>query len=509
FSILLTVCMALTLLPTAALATGGTVTEQFNLPIGSTYYFDLSGEIGNIGTVNTGKDGSWGHPGVPDPTLHYVPFTYAGTVNAYSLTSGQASTAATASDRSLFVADYNVSHTNKWTDLHTANLIFGKTFDTNYKLRSLSAGSNHAEYKSGTPITNEWDSISGKNGLINPIKNWKNISSWGQDTKQSNSIYRALRGKNSAAYWNDAYCADVYPAVGWRPALEVLNPTALTADGLKAVTLNLNGGSYDSNGSVADGVVNSLNVVCAGDNFKAPSATGLTRPADITGTYFQWNTKVTGDGKNYAVGDTVPNSVTTLYAQWKKPIPEGARYDVVGGTGSGSRLERSLKEVVTDPAAGITAADKANGNKFSLKLTVAEKATVTTPESEQIEGVKQGDIVQYYDVKVEKTVAPADGSPTTTVLTSIPKPVQAVIPVPSAIQGKTSYTVYRIHGGVADKIPNDPTAVEFYTVNPGGTSLTLTVNKFSTYAVITGGKSLTGDQTFGDEKNPKSSAVDV
>ncbi|MEG2138842.1 MAG: hypothetical protein RRY64_09300, partial [Oscillospiraceae bacterium] len=115
----------------------------------------------------------------------------------------------------------------------------------------------------------------------------------------------------------------------------------------------------------------------------------------------------------------------------------------------------------------------------------------------------------YYDVKVEKTVTPAGGSPTTTVLTSIPKPVQAVIPVPSAIQGKTSYTVYRIHGGVADKIPNDPAALEFYTVNPGGTSLTLTVNKFSTYAVITGGKSLTGDHTFGDATNPKSSAVDV
>ncbi|MEG2139035.1 MAG: hypothetical protein RRY64_10305, partial [Oscillospiraceae bacterium] len=96
-----------------------------------------------------------------------------------------------------------------------------------------------------------------------------------------------------------------------------------------------------------------------------------------------------------------------------------------------------------------------------------------------------------------------------TTLTSIPMPVRAIIPVPADIQGKTSYTVYRIHGGVADKIPNDPTAPEFYSVNAGGTSLTLNVSKFSTYAVITSNKSLTGDHTFGDATNPKSSAVDV
>lgn len=48
---------------------------------------------------------------LPDTSLHYVPFTYAGTVNAYSLDSASsgnvgASAAATASDRSLFVGAY-------------------------------------------------------------------------------------------------------------------------------------------------------------------------------------------------------------------------------------------------------------------------------------------------------------------------------------------------------------------------------------------------------------------
>ena len=51
------------------------VEEQFDLAPGTRYYFDLS--LAQIpGTVN----GS-----LPDGTLHYVPFTYAGTVNAYVL----------------------------------------------------------------------------------------------------------------------------------------------------------------------------------------------------------------------------------------------------------------------------------------------------------------------------------------------------------------------------------------------------------------------------------------
>lgn len=158
------------------------VTEQFNLTNGGTYYFDLSGETANIGTINDA---------VPDTSLHYVPFTYVGTVNAYSLdssSSGQTGASATAgrspTDRSLFVADYNVSHTVSWDDLNKASLIFGKTFDTNYKLRSLSVGSSRTGSASdgsdyvGQPNTNEWDQILDKSSDY--IKHWSNIYSWGQ-----------------------------------------------------------------------------------------------------------------------------------------------------------------------------------------------------------------------------------------------------------------------------------------------------------------------------------------
>lgn len=94
--------------------------EQFTLTPGGRYYFDLSAM--NIpGTLNSA---------LPDGTLHYVPFTYVGTVEAYKLTSAMATTEEYAQQNkyahSLFVADYAVTLKVNWNNLDTASLIFGK-----------------------------------------------------------------------------------------------------------------------------------------------------------------------------------------------------------------------------------------------------------------------------------------------------------------------------------------------------------------------------------------------
>ena len=82
--------------------------EQFTLALGGRYYFDLSA-MGIPGTVNDA---------LPDSTLHYVPFTYAGTVDAYKLTSEKETTEEYAQQNkyphSLFIADYAVKHTVSW-----------------------------------------------------------------------------------------------------------------------------------------------------------------------------------------------------------------------------------------------------------------------------------------------------------------------------------------------------------------------------------------------------------
>ena len=293
--------------------------EQFTLAPGGRYYFDLSAM--NIpGTVNSN---------LPDSTLHYVPFTYAGTVNAYKLTSEMATTEEYAQKNkyphSLFIADYAVTHTVSWDDLNTAGLIFGKDYATggvNYTLRAPSVGSDNrgsGDSERGTPQSNEWDRLLDKDSGY--IKNWNGIYSWGQDTTRYNSSLRAIRGYDSGRRWNDDDATDFLPLVSFRPVLEILNPDTLSSDGLKVVTLDLGGGTLG--GSSEDIQI----IVKNGESFTAPASDGLTRPGGDTDNYFMW---LDGNGNSYEPGGSVPADVTKLTAQFalseQFSLTPGGRY---------------------------------------------------------------------------------------------------------------------------------------------------------------------------------------
>ena len=280
--------------------------EQFNLALGGRYYFDLSA-MGIPGTVNDA---------LPDKTMHYVPFTYAGTVDAYKLTSERETTEEYAQQNkyphSLFVADYAVKHTVSWNDLHTEGLIFGKDYaagGVNYTLRAPSAGSDRTglnESQRGTPQSNEWDKLLDKNDGY--IKNWNWMASWGQDTRPDNSTpFRAVRGFHSARGWEFNSSSYQNGILGFRPVLEVLNPDALDADGLKAVTLALGGGKLGNSSEDIQIIVKNS------ESFTAPASNGLTRPDGNTDSYFKW---LGNDGNLYTPGDRVPANVTKLTAQF-------------------------------------------------------------------------------------------------------------------------------------------------------------------------------------------------
>ena len=283
--------------------------EQFTLAPGGRYYFDLSAM--NIpGTVNSN---------LPDSTLHYVPFTYVGTVNAYKLTSETATTQAYAQQNkylhSLFIADHAVTNDVSWDALNTADLIFGKDYaagGVNYTLRAPSAGSSFTgsgDSERGTPQSNEWDRILDKNDGY--IKNWDGMFSWGQDTfERGTEPNRAVRGLDSARHWSDFHAMDSRPFVGFRSVLEVLNPGTLGADGLKAVTLDLGGGKLGNSSEDIQIIVKT------GSEFTAPASDGLTRPDGDAGSFFMW---LGSNGKFYVPGDSVPAEVTKLTAQWTVP----------------------------------------------------------------------------------------------------------------------------------------------------------------------------------------------
>ena len=282
--------------------------EQFSLAPGGTYYFDLSGE--NIpGTAN----GS-----LPDTSLHYVPFTYVGTIEAYKLTSATVTTEEYAQQNkyphSLFVADYAVTHTVSWDDLNTKSLIFGKDYvagGVGYTLRAPSVGSSYTgsgDSERGTPKSNEWDTMLNKNSGY--IQNWNKMYLWGQDVSSVDASRRASRGYGSARDWNYDTATNSSSSVGFRPVLEVLNADTLGSGGLKVVTLDLGGGKL---GGSSDAI---HIIVKTGSTFTAPASDGLNRPDGNTGSYFMW---LDVNGNSYAPGDSVPADVTALTVQWTAP----------------------------------------------------------------------------------------------------------------------------------------------------------------------------------------------
>ena len=294
-----------------------TVKEQFNLTSGGTYYFDLSAE-NILGTVNDA---------LPDNTMHYVPFTYAGTVDAYKLTSAMATTEEYAKNNkyphSLFVADYAVTKDVSWDDLNGENLIFGKGYTANgvgYTLRAPSVGSGRTDSSEpyrGTPQSNEWDRMLDKDEGY--IKNWSDMYSWGQDTWSTSASRCAVRGYDSARY--GYHYSSWYNSVGlgFRPVLEVLNPDTLGFDGLKAVTLDLGGGKLGDSSE-------DIQIIVKNDSeFTAPASDGLTRPDGNNEDYFMW---LGSDGNLYAPDESVPADVTKLTALFYEQfnLAPGGRY---------------------------------------------------------------------------------------------------------------------------------------------------------------------------------------
>ena len=301
--------------------------QQFSgVEVGKTYYFDLSGES-IPGAVNAN---------LPDTTLHYVPFTYVGTLDGYVLkpASGgvldSSDKAANTTDssapyghaylHSLFIADHILTTDVSYDMLNAADYIFGNSCtvnDVDYTLRAPTIGNSYAVSASqGIPENNEWDQILFKDtGFIKNLflstPSWSQIWTWGQDTDTSGSIIRSVRsGRNQLGGAPTRF--DTH--VGYRPVLEL--PTDLAADSLKAVALSLGGGKLGNSSEDIQIIVKK------GSTFTAPMSGGLTRPDGDTGSYFMW---LGSDGNLYAPGDSVPALVTTLTAQWKdteKPTGE-------------------------------------------------------------------------------------------------------------------------------------------------------------------------------------------
>lgn len=194
-SILVALAVILLLAPPFAIWAANTPVEQFDLELGRTYWFDLS-ESGIPGTVNDK---------LPDQTLHYVPFTYAGTVSAYTLLQAAIPTESEMEyEHSLFISEYNITHTVSWNELNKKDLIFRNLTEYNGVPYYIHAPSGGARYDTG-PFNNEWQRIFEKNsGLSKTVMTWsRQTASSAHRTHGARIRIRMLPG-SSASYVQEA-----------------------------------------------------------------------------------------------------------------------------------------------------------------------------------------------------------------------------------------------------------------------------------------------------------------
>ena len=371
------------------------VEEQFDgiLTPGSTYWFDLSG-AGIPGTKN--QD-------LPDGSLHWVPFTYVGTINAYSRNSEGVSTDDTVNpyDHSLFIADYNVTRNVRWNQLNDKQMIFGTpytSYGVNYTMRAPSVGSQltgDGDSMRGTPQSNEWDAIldkadqGGQDNTTGYIKNWLYIPSYGQDSFTRHDGVRAGRGGGSAREWTGILATDI--GFRFRPVFELPAPDTLSSDSLKVVTLDLDGGKV----GMTDTTVNI--VVKTDENFAAPSGEGLTGPDGREFMCWQGS-----DGKTYKEGDSIPSTVTSLTAHWK-PMPT-----VTSPAANTLTYTGSAQELVSE---GST-----NGGTLQYSLEKQSGYSTDIPK-----GTNAGDYKVWYKVVGDDNYA--DVAPQSIDVTIDPKPI--------------------------------------------------------------------------------------
>ena len=164
-------------------------------------------------------------------------------------------------DKTLLICDRVILVSVSWDDLNGQGYVSGKTITIDgarYKCRLLTGGNNYRNtndaYAGGSPTNNEWDRfiareevISGlpapvssdldssmnttdHNSAHNQFWHWIGVYSWCQETYLGSPSYRAVRGYNSARYWNGNYATFSGPNVGFRPVLEVLNTDPLISD---------------------------------------------------------------------------------------------------------------------------------------------------------------------------------------------------------------------------------------------------------------------------------------
>ena len=119
-----------------------------------------------------------------------------------------------------------------------------------------------------------------------------------------------------------------------------------------------------------------------------------------------------------------------------------------------------------------------------IKLTVTRRDEKTTSEEITKALQNNGFVGIRLDLTVEKTVTPQAGEAKTTTISDTGALLETVIRLPDGLQGKSSYTVYRLHGGAVDTLTTSRnTDGEYIEVSADKTVITIHARRYSEYVL--------------------------
>ncbi len=179
----------------------------------------------------------------------------------------------------------------------------------------------------------------------------------------------------------------------------------------------------------------------------------VSSSADLTITLPEGRTNTVVEIKNEATPPVVVGALETIFQNEEE---EGAYTD-------------SDKAVVND------------GGTVEFKMEVEKKED--PQDVAEIEAIKPANqtLGLVLDLTITKTVTRPDGTSSSQRVTEVGSLIETLIPLPTELQGKASYTVYRDHNG--PKPMDNGGSGERYEVSKDKTTITIFAKQYSTYAI--------------------------
>ena len=199
--------------------------------------------------------------------------------------------------------------------------------------------------------------------------------------------------------------------------------------------------------------------------------------------------KVTVISEDVSVGTIImPQGKTNSVVEVKSDKPEENVEAVVGN------LEKVFeKPGENKPFTGDDQTVVNSGGSVEIKLTVTKTDTGATSNAIKKQLSDKTKVGVRLKLEVSKTVTETNGKSATTPVTDTDVLLETIIRLPAELQGKDSYTVYRLHGTNVHALTASPNANgEYIEVSLDKTAITIHAKLYSEYVIAYQERSETG-----------------